>query len=200
MRALMRSKSSSLERHAGFARDGHQVEHRVRGSAGRRHGRDRVLERLARDDLRGAHAAPEDVHHQRARALRRGFLSSSVAGTSPLPIGAMPRNSQAVAMVFAVNWPPQAPAPGHADVLDLAQIRVRHPAGGVRADRLEHVLDRDVASLEPSGRNRPAVENQPGNIEPCERHRGAGNGLVAADQDDERVEQVAARHELDLTR
>jgi hypothetical protein len=27
----------------------------------------------------------------------------------------MPRNSQAVAMVFAVNWPPQAPAPGHAE-------------------------------------------------------------------------------------
>ncbi len=38
----------------------------------------------------------------------------SVAGTLPLPSAAMPRNSLAIAMVFAVNCPPQAPAPGHA--------------------------------------------------------------------------------------
>ncbi len=27
-------------------------------------------------------------------------------------IGEMPRNSNAIAIVLAVNWPPQAPAPG----------------------------------------------------------------------------------------
>ncbi len=41
-------------------------------------------------------------------------LAGSVAGTEPLPIGAMPRNSIAIAIVLAVNCPPQAPAPGHA--------------------------------------------------------------------------------------
>ena len=30
------------------------------------------------------------------------------------PPGLIPRNSSAVDIVFAVNWPPQAPAPGHA--------------------------------------------------------------------------------------
>jgi hypothetical protein len=30
------------------------------------------------------------------------------------PAGEMPRNSSAVDIVFAVNWPPQAPAPGQA--------------------------------------------------------------------------------------
>ena len=38
----------------------------------------------------------------------------SFAGTLPLPSAAMPRNSLAIAIVFAVNCPPQAPAPGHA--------------------------------------------------------------------------------------
>ena len=41
------------------------------------------------------------------------FLGS-VAGTEPLPIGETPMASNTVAMVLAVNWPPHAPAPGHA--------------------------------------------------------------------------------------
>jgi hypothetical protein len=42
------------------------------------------------------------------------FLERSSAGMSFWPAGLMPRNSSAVAMVFAVNCPPQAPAAGHA--------------------------------------------------------------------------------------
>ena len=34
------------------------------------------------------------------------------AGTIADPIGLMPSTSKAIAIVFAVNWPPQAPAPG----------------------------------------------------------------------------------------
>ena len=41
-------------------------------------------------------------------------FAGSVAGTSFSPPGLMPRNSSTVAIVFAVNWPPHAPAPGHA--------------------------------------------------------------------------------------
>ena len=41
-------------------------------------------------------------------------LSVSTAGTLALPNGEMPSTSQTVAMVLAVNWPPQAPAPGQA--------------------------------------------------------------------------------------
>src|SRR5450759_431318 len=47
-----------------------------------------------------------------ARATRA--FAGAVAGTSFAPIGEMPRNVSAVAMVFAVNWPPHAPAPGQA--------------------------------------------------------------------------------------
>ncbi len=34
------------------------------------------------------------------------------AGTIDEPIGEMPSTSKAIAIVLAVNWPPQAPAPG----------------------------------------------------------------------------------------
>src|SRR5262249_8006457 len=60
--------------------------------------------------------------------LRRRFITNSparwpaaafaesVGGMLERPIGAIPRNSQTKAMVFAVNCPPQAPAPGQAEV------------------------------------------------------------------------------------
>ena len=41
-------------------------------------------------------------------------LRGSVAGTIEKPAGEMPSTSNAIAIVFAVNCPPQAPAPGDA--------------------------------------------------------------------------------------
>ncbi len=50
----------------------------------------------------------------RPHARATSGLRASVAGTSPSPSGAMPRSAIAVAIVFAVNCPPHAPAPGQA--------------------------------------------------------------------------------------
>ena len=50
----------------------------------------------------------------RPQARATTVLRGSVAGTSPAAMGATPRNARVVAMVLAVNWPPQAPAPGQA--------------------------------------------------------------------------------------
>ena len=41
-------------------------------------------------------------------------FSSSSAGTIAAPPGEIPSASKAQAIVLAVNWPPQAPAPGEA--------------------------------------------------------------------------------------
>ena len=41
-------------------------------------------------------------------------FASKTAGTAFAPAGLMPRNSSAIAIVFAVNCPPHAPAPGQA--------------------------------------------------------------------------------------
>ena len=51
-------------------------------------------------------------------------------------MGEIPRNSPAMAMVLAVNWPPQAPAPGQAPLRGL-RAGVVDLTGGVRADAFE---------------------------------------------------------------
>ena len=40
-------------------------------------------------------------------------LAGSSAGIPLRPAGESPMNSMTVLIVFAVYWPPQAPAPGH---------------------------------------------------------------------------------------
>ena len=70
-------------------------------------------------------------------------------------------------------------------------------AGGVGADRFEDVLDGDVAIVPAARRDRAAVEHEAGNVEARQRHHRGGNRLVAADQHHQRVEQVAARDQLD---
>ena len=48
------------------------------------------------------------------RGRRPAALVSSCAGTPESRIGEMPSTSKAIAIVLAVNWPPQAPTPGEA--------------------------------------------------------------------------------------
>jgi hypothetical protein len=64
-------------------------------------------------------------------------------------------------------------------------------------DRLEHVLDRHVATAEPAGRDRAAIEHETRQVEARQRHRRRRDRLVAADQADEAVEEMTARYELD---
>ena len=127
-------------------------------------------------------------------------LFASCAGTMAEANGEMPMTSNAIAIVLAVNWPPHAPAPGLAHRLDLGEVRVAHLAARVRADGLEDVHDRDVATAEAPGRDRAAVEHDAGQVEPRERHDRAGDRLVAAAEGDDAVEQVAAGDELDGVR
>ena len=115
---------------AGFARDRQQVQHGVGRSAGRGHRRDRVLEAPARVMMsRGLRPLFTRSMTQLPAARATAALPGCVAGTLPLPSAAMPRNSTAVAIVFAVNCPPHAPAPGHAaDSSDRRSCSVILPA------------------------------------------------------------------------
>ncbi len=104
VRALMRSKSGSVELDAGFLRNRQQMQHGVGRSAGRGDDRDRVLDRLARDDV----ARPASELRRASRPARRppcrpAPSAGSVAGTLPLPSTAMPSVSQTIAIVLAVN-------------------------------------------------------------------------------------------------
>ncbi len=56
-------------------------------------------------------------------------LRSSTAGTIARPEGEMPSTSKAMAIVLAVNWPPQAPAPGEAtSSISVSSSSVMRPA------------------------------------------------------------------------
>ena len=101
------------------------------------------------------------------------------------------------AIVLAVNWPPHAPGAGTRAVLELQQVVVGHVARGVRADRLEDVLDRHVLPAPAARRDRAAVEHHRGHVQAGERHHRAGDRLVAARHRDDGVELVAAHDQLD---
>jgi len=64
--------------------------------------------------LEGVNVAAKKFHHHFACTHTRVCFAAFVQGRWKSPIGAIPRNSQTKAMVFAVNCPPQAPAPGQA--------------------------------------------------------------------------------------
>ena len=97
------------------------------------------------DDVARAQAALEHVDDELAGLDGDLGLGAVLGRHHRRAHGRMPSTSKAIAIVLAVNWPPQAPAPGLGGLLELVQLLVGHLAGGVRADGLEDVLDRDVA-------------------------------------------------------
>ena len=105
---------------------------------------------VARDDVARALAAGAA---RPSRAARRRAATSALRGSvgrdaSESPIGEIPSTSNAIAIVLAVNWPPHAPAPGEATASSSASSSSVMRARGVRADRLEHVLDRHRLAVE----------------------------------------------------
>ena len=82
-------------------------------------------------------------------------------------------------------------------VLDRMELVERDRAGPIGADRLVDADDVDVATLVGAGVDGPVIERQAGDVEAGERHRRAGHRLVAADEADQPVEQVAAGDQLD---
>ena len=155
--ARSRSKSSMLERHARFVGDapaGAAPRWSSRRWRRRRRSRSRSASRVRMSRGRTPRCSRSIDQLAGARARPRPCLGSA-AGTLALPNGGTPRNSHAIAIVLAVNWPPQAPAPGQAWSSSSRSSRVAHLAGRVRADRLEHVLDGDVAGPEVPGAIEP---------------------------------------------
>ncbi len=99
---------------------------------------------VAREHVARRAVVAQAFHHQLAAAVRgRAPWPDAVAGMSLQPIGDRPSVVSTIAIVLAVNWPPQAPAPGQASRSTAVSSLVVDLARAVRADRLEHLLDRD---------------------------------------------------------
>ena len=65
------------------------------------------------------------------------------------------------------------------------------------ADRLVHILNRDFVTLPRPRRDRSAVQHQAGHVQPRQGHGPRRDGLVAPDENDETVEAVSTRDQLD---
>src|SRR5581483_718537 len=81
---------------------------------------------------------------------------------------------------------------GAGDVLQLRQVGVGHLARRHSANRLVDGNDIYVLPPEAAGLDGAAVQQQARDVQPGQGHRRAGRGLVAADQADDAIEEVAA--------
>ena len=189
-----------LEGDVQLAGDGEQVEDTVRGATGRDDRCRGVLERLARDDRRGPDIVSDEAHRKPAR-LGRGFVLRGVERRNAVQAGgADPEEVERRRHGVRRELAPAGTRPWAGSTLELVDVGAGHLPDRVGSDRLEDVLDRHVPPAKAARRDRAVVEDEPGKVEPCERHHGGGDRLVAADQADEPVEKVPARHELDRVR
>ena len=99
--------------------------------------------------------------------------------------------------MLAVNWPPQEPAEGQADLLERLELGVVDRADRMLADRLEHVDHGHVAVVEAPGQDGAAIHEDRRHVQPDHRHHEPGQRLVAAGEPDQRVIGMAAHGELD---
>jgi hypothetical protein len=164
-----------VERDAGFAGHGEQVQDAVGRAAGGGDGEDRVLDRLAGDDVARPLTAPQDVHDELARGTRdlglARVLRRHQARADRADAHHLEGHRHRVGRVLAAAGADARARRG----LDVRQLLLGDLAGGERADGLEDIHDRDVAALVVAGRDRAAVEHHAGHVEAGERHHRAGS-------------------------
>jgi hypothetical protein len=185
------------QRHARFARHRQQMQDAVRRAAGAGRGGDGVVEGVARADLARQQVAPQQFHHERSGAI--AFLFAARVGGARTRTADRREAQELEHGRHRVGGELSAarPGAGAGEVLDLQQLVVVDLAGGVRADRLEHVADRQIAALVLAGCDRTAIEHDAGDVQAQERHARGRNRLVAGDERDDRIETVAARDQFD---
>ena len=199
VRAATSSKSSMSSGMPNSEAMASRCRTRVGGAAGGGHAGDGVLERVARDDAARSDVATHEVHDQRRRsAARPRPCAGSSAGMPLSPAGERPRNSRHMLIVLAVNWPPQAPAPGAGHRFDLVELLEADLAGPVGTDGLVDADDVLGLALVGARVDRAVVEDDAGDVEARRRPwPRRGWSCRSRTRHDEPVEEVAARHELD---
>src|SRR5690348_13218870 len=72
------------------------------------------------------------------------------------------------------------------------EFRIGELASAVRADCFKNILNRDIASMKLSRRNRTSIKHDGWQVQASDCHYCSRNGLIAADEDDEPVKMISA--------
>ena len=196
-----RAELVDVERDAELVGDREQVEDAVGRAAGGRDGGDRVLDGGLGHEVLRPDVAPDEVHDDLAAAVG-GRVLARILGRDGVEAGRretdeLEDGGHRVGRELAAA----GAGAGTGRVLDLVQLVERDLAGPVRADGLVDGDDGRVPlALVDAGIDRAVVEDEARDVEAAHGHRRTGHGLVAADQADEAVEEVAADDELDRDR
>ena len=186
-----------FECNAGGVRDREQVQDGVGGPFERDADGDRVLERLARQDVGRPDAALDQPRDGGAGAVT--VLALVVADRV---LGGRVRQRQPERLdgrghgVGGVHAAAGA-GPGNGGLLHLEQFHVADLPGCMGADGLEH--GDDVTAFG-AGQDRAAVDEHARAVQPGHRHRTRRHVLVAATDGDETVEALRADDRLDRVR
>ena len=147
--------------------------------------------------LLGRRCVDQDLDHQLADLLGDARLVVAFGRDHRRAAGADPQRLEGTGHRVGGELAATGTEAGAGDALELVQFLVAHVARVVGADRLEDVEDGDVAAVPVARGDRAAVEQDRGHVEPGQRHRAAGDRLVAGAEGDDRVELVPAGHQLD---
>ena len=185
-----------VERDARLAGDRQQVQHGVGRSAGRRHAR-MAFSSAARVRTRWGEACGNRPDGDLTCLPATAARAWAVAGKFALPIGEIPRNSQASAIVLPVNCPPARPRHRGTRPREVLQPLVRELACRVRPNWPRRRPESSRLARRRDRRDRAAVEDQARHIESGQRHHRAWNRLVAADERHQSVELVSSHDQFD---
>ena len=179
-----------------LARDGEEMEHEV-GRSRRRRPRDgRVTQAGRGDELPRVAPGLQRLDEDAPRLLRRLRLVRMGRGNVVEPGRRQAEKGHRQRHRVGGELPAAGAGAGAGRGLHLAQARIVDPAGAMRADRLEHVLDGELPLAQPPLHDRAAVEDDARHIEPRRRHRRGRDRLVAADDEQGRVQRMATHREL----
>ena len=187
-----------VERNPELMGDRQEVEDAV-GRAARRGDRgNRIVDGRPRNDRGRPDVVTHEGHRQLA-ARSCGIVFGGILGRNTVePSGRDAQEFEGRAHRVRGELSAAGSRAGTGRVLDLVQLFQADLPRPVCADGLEDRHDRGVpATLVEPRVDRSVVENHGRDVEAAERHHRGGNGLVAADEADETVEQVAPGHELD---
>ena len=184
-----------VELDADVARDGVDVDRRVGRTADRGIGDDRVLERLAGENVGGLHVLPH--HFDDAQPGLVGDLPALLVGR---------RDRRAAGQRHAERFGHRVHGRGGAHGVAVADRRRRGRdhvdvflvidlAGGEALARLPlHGTGAGALALVPAVQHRPAGEHDGGQVHRRRRHQAGGRRLVAAGQQHDAVERIAVEH------